>query len=148
MATEEDWREALDGCSVVVHLAGPVPIDADNVVDKDKELTQPLVEGARVLLRACAAERSREGSQLRRFVLGGVCTNVAGNVLPDFSRVWSEADWTDLSADVGEFEEVKVKQERLVTEFIEAMPGEWCQQVASGQGGCLLEISTKKRVLV
>lgn len=122
-ATGDEWRAPLEGCYAVIHLGGPVPIDPDLVKDKAKELAVPIIDGTRALLNACAEERQRPDSKLRRFVLGGVCSSVAGNLKPDFDRVWNEQDWSNLDEEMGELEEVKQRQELLVLEFIKDMPG-------------------------
>ncbi len=82
------WRRAVDGCSEVVHVASPLPVEQP---DDPEELIGPARAGA---LNVLAASRA---AGVRRVVLTSSAAAVAGSRIDEPTKVFTHEDWTDLS---------------------------------------------------
>ena len=71
LTREDGWKEAVDGCTYVLHTASPFPayIPAD-----EDEIVRPAFKGTLHLLNACA-----NYGRIRRVVLTGSCTSMFGD---------------------------------------------------------------------
>ncbi|HEY7256156.1 MAG TPA: NAD-dependent epimerase/dehydratase family protein [Solirubrobacterales bacterium] len=86
---DDGWREAVDGCDCVLHVASPFP----PVQPKDPdELIVPARDGTLRVLRASLA------SDVDRIVITSSVAAIGGSRKP-LSEKRTEEDWTDLASD-------------------------------------------------
>jgi dihydroflavonol-4-reductase len=86
---DDGWREAVDGCDHVLHVASPFPPAQPKDPD---ELIVPARDGTLRVLRAALA------SGVERIVITSSVAAVAGSGKP-LSEPRTEQDWTDLASD-------------------------------------------------
>ncbi|OQV22886.1 putative uncharacterized oxidoreductase [Hypsibius exemplaris] len=112
----ESWPAAVEGCTFVLHVASPFPgaMPADEQV-----LIKPAVEGTLNVLRACAAAEPRT---VKRVVLTSSVAAVAGQDVPDYTKSYSEQDWTDLTGTVAAYQKSKTLAEQAAWKFLEELP--------------------------
>jgi dihydroflavonol-4-reductase len=104
------WREAVDGCEFVLHVASPFP---PGVPKHDDELIVPAREGALRVLRA-----SRDAG-VRRVVLTSSFAAIGyGTGEKPENAPYDERDWTDPNADVSAYVKSKTLAERAAWGFI------------------------------
>ncbi len=88
LMNDAGWREAMDGCSHVAHVASPFP----RVHSKDpNDLIVPARDGALRALRAAKA------AGVRRFVMTSSVAAIAYG-RGEGVHTFTEADWTDVNA--------------------------------------------------
>lgn len=109
LGSDAGWREAISGCSYVMHGASPTPTGEQTSED---DWIRPAVEGNLRVLRAA------RDSGVKRVVLtsafGAIC---AGHGQMD--RPFNENDWSDLSnPDVWPYQKSKTLSERAAWDFI------------------------------
>ena len=114
LMSDAGWREAVEGCEYVLHVASPFP----STVPKDEnELIVPAREGALRVLRAA------RDAGVKRVVLTSSFAAVGyGHAEQD--APYTEANWTDPNgADVMPYTKSKTLAERAAWEFIEREGG-------------------------
>jgi dihydroflavonol-4-reductase len=84
LASDDGWREAVEGCDYVMHVASPFPIEAPKSED---ELVRPAVDGTLRVLRAAA------DAGVKRVVLTSSVAAV-GHGHDDDSVRLTEDDWS------------------------------------------------------
>lgn len=110
---DEGWREAIDGCNFVVHVASPMPAAAP---DHEDELIRPARDGVLRVLRA-----ARDGS-VRRVVLTSSCGAIYYGHPPQ-TAPFDETSWTNLDGEMSAYVRSKAIAERAAWEFIAAEGG-------------------------
>jgi dihydroflavonol-4-reductase len=88
LTTDAGWRQAVDGCTYVQHVASPFP--AHRPTDEN-ELVRPAVDGTRRVLEACA---NTNGAVKRVVLTSSVAAVAFGH--PRSDKVYVERDWTNL----------------------------------------------------
>jgi dihydroflavonol-4-reductase len=104
------WREAVQGCDYVLHVASPLP---SHVPDDENELIRPAREGTLRVLRA-----AREAG-VRRVVLTSSFAAV-GYGHPPRPGLFDETNWTNLDggAEVQPYIRSKTLAERAAWDFV------------------------------
>jgi dihydroflavonol-4-reductase len=108
LTRDENWNEAVNGCTYVLHVASPFP---GNVSRDENELIVPAREGAlRVLRAACAAG-------VKRVVLTSSFAAIGYSIDPR-DHVFTEADWTDPNAKLPAYIKSKAVAEKAAWDFM------------------------------
>lgn len=110
LLVDTGWDDAMEGCRFVLHVASPFPLG----VPKDEdELIRPAREGA---LRALTAARK---AGVERVVLTSSFAAI-GYGHPHGSRMFTEADWTELSGaePVAPYPKSKTLAERAAWDYV------------------------------
>jgi dihydroflavonol-4-reductase len=103
------WAEAVDGMDYVLHVASPT---LRNGPLEEKETISAARDGVLRVLR------SARDAKVKRVVL----TSASGAIVyghPKETRPFTEADWTDVNADIAPYQKSKTLAERAAWEFIE-----------------------------
>jgi dihydroflavonol-4-reductase len=108
LGTDAGWREAIQGCDFVQHVASPFPAGAPKHED---DLIVPAREGTLRVLRAARDAR------VRRVVLTSSFAAV-GYGAPPRSQPFDEDDWTCISADTAPYSKSKTLAERAAWDFV------------------------------
>ncbi|CAD5232237.1 unnamed protein product [Bursaphelenchus xylophilus] len=102
----EDWPEAIEGCSHILHVASPWPIVAD------ESTIQTAVTGTLNVLKAASKNR-----KIKKVVLTSSCAAVNDGHRND-ERVFDEESWTDISSKkVDNYAKSKTIAEQKAWEF-------------------------------
>ena len=112
LTKEEGWKEVVQGCTYVYHLASPFPLS--NPRNED-DLIVPAVNGTLNVLKACA-----EAGTVKRVVVTSSCAAI-GNT--DDSHVLTESDWIS-EEDASAYYKSKLRAERAAWDFVEKMGDE------------------------
>ncbi|MBL7261712.1 NAD-dependent epimerase/dehydratase family protein [Paractinoplanes lichenicola] len=107
LRSDEGWREAVDGCDYVLHVASPT---LTQVPRSDDEMVRPAVDGALRVLRAARA------AGVRRVVL----TSAIGAIAYGHDRrdtPFTERDWTNVDADIAPYQKSKTLAERAAWDY-------------------------------
>ncbi|MFJ1768144.1 SDR family oxidoreductase [Amycolatopsis sp. NPDC088138] len=102
------WREAVAGCDYVLHVASPT---LTSVPRDDDEMVVPARDGVLRVLRA-----AREAG-VKRVVLTSAFGAV-GYGHPEATRVFTEADWTDVDGGIPPYQKSKTLAEKAAWEFV------------------------------
>ncbi len=84
---DKGWKEAVQDCTFVYHVASPAPINSPR---NQNDVISPAIKGTLNVLNACA-----ETGTVKRVVL---TSSVAAIALTDDSHRHTEQDWTPLGA--------------------------------------------------
>jgi dihydroflavonol-4-reductase len=113
LTSDDGWRDAVEDCRYVLHVASPLPRGA---VNDDDELIVPARDGALRVLRA-----ARDAGVERVVLTSSLSAIVYGN---DRSRVFTEDDWSNLSGKrIGAYDKSKTIAERASWDFMESASG-------------------------
>ncbi|MEZ4398491.1 MAG: aldehyde reductase [Kofleriaceae bacterium] len=113
LTSDAGWAEACRGCRFVLHIASPLP----STPPKDpQELIGPARDGALRVLRAAVA------AGVERVVLTSSVAAVLYGHARDGSKVYDERDWSQLSDEVGAYEQSKTIAERAAWDFVAQLP--------------------------
>ncbi len=107
LTSDRNWMEAAAGAAYVIHVASPTP--ATRPEDGD-EMVKMAVDGTLRVMKAA------KGAGVKRVVL----TSASGAVIAGHkahSGLFTEEDWTDLSADIDAYQRSKTMAERAAWEF-------------------------------
>jgi dihydroflavonol-4-reductase len=104
---DEGWREAVQSCEIVLHLASPFPAEEPK---DENDLILPAREGTVRVLRAAHA------AKVKRVVIVSSVAAVAGGHEGE-NRTFTEADWTDIGK-AGAYPKSKTLAERAAWDFI------------------------------
>ncbi len=112
--SDEGWDAAMKGCTYVQHVASPFPPAEP---DHEDELIIPAREGALRALRAAAK------AGVKRVVLTSSVASIAygrtqKQEKAEKSRVFSEADWSDVNGPIGAYAKSKTLAERAAWDFM------------------------------
>ncbi|KGF68290.1 hypothetical protein LL06_17310 [Hoeflea sp. BAL378] len=100
---DEEWDQAMAGCSYVLHIASPLPATSPK---KDDELVRPAREGTLRILRAAARQGARR--VVMTSSLAAISYGSGSRQEPFTEEDWSVPDPTDTSA----YERSKIAAER------------------------------------
>lgn len=107
LSKETGWKEAVKGCTYVIHPASPTPNPRARHED---EFIVPAVNGVMFVLRAAKA------AGVKRVVLtsafGAVCYGT------DKKAPYTEDDWSDLSQDLPAYQKSKTMSEKAAWNFV------------------------------
>jgi dihydroflavonol-4-reductase len=109
LEADAGWKEALAGCTHVLHVASPFPAEQP----KDEQvLIRPAVEGTRRVMRAAAQ------AGVQRFVQTSSTVAVTYGHAANRTAPFTEADWTQVDAPgVIPYAKSKTLAERAAREF-------------------------------
>ncbi|MEV6646895.1 aldehyde reductase [Amycolatopsis sp. NPDC051371] len=102
------WREAVEGCDYVLHVASPT---LTSLPKNDDEMVVPARDGVLRVLRA-----AREAG-VKRVVLTSAFGAV-GMGHPEKSRVFTEADWSNVDGGIAPYQKSKTLAEKAAWEFV------------------------------
>jgi nucleoside-diphosphate-sugar epimerase len=107
LTRDAGWAQAVAGCDSVVHVASPIPMTEPKAAD---ELVVPARDGTVRVLGAARAGGVRRVVVTSSFAAIGYGRSVG--------RPWTEADWTEPSADLAAYPLSKVIAERAAWDFV------------------------------
>jgi nucleoside-diphosphate-sugar epimerase len=114
LGKDEGWKEAVDGCTYVLHVASPFPPGAPKHED---ELIIPAREGTLRVLKA-----ARDAGVKRVVVTSSFAAIGYGHT--ENGRAYTEEDWTDTdSKNTPAYQKSKALAERAAWDFIEKEGG-------------------------
>ena len=113
LADDRGWREAVAGCTHVMHVASPNP---PAIPRHEDEVIRPAVEGTLRVLRASA-----DSGSVRRVVLTSSIVAVTFGADRMTERVHTEKDWSDPDL-CPAYAKSKTLAERAAWDFVEALP--------------------------
>lgn len=109
LSADAGWAEATRGCRFVMHTASPVPTRPP----KDPQtLIGPAREGTLRVLRAAVE------AKVERVVMTSSTAAVLWGHRRDGSKIYDERDWSQLTPEVGAYEQSKTLAERAAWDFI------------------------------
>ena len=109
---DEGWDRAVEGCSLILHIASPVPRQAPKHPD---EVIVPARDGTLRVLKAAAKARAK------RVVMTSSIASVVYGHKRDGSETYDEDDWTVLSSEVGAYEQSKTIAERAAWDYLNSL---------------------------
>jgi nucleoside-diphosphate-sugar epimerase len=113
LTRDAGWREAVSGCTYVLHVASPFPA---SVPEDEDEIVRPAVEGTRRVLEASAA-----AGTVRRVVLTSSVAAIAFGHDPQPDKVYTETDWSN-AARCEPYQKSKTLAERAAWDLVAALP--------------------------
>ncbi len=108
LGSDTGWREAVDGCDYVMHVASPIPLRAP---EHEDELIVPAREGTLRVLRA-----SRDAG-VKRVVVTSSCAAIYYGY-PPRKELFNETNWSNLDGDNSFYVKSKIIAERAAWDFI------------------------------
>jgi dihydroflavonol-4-reductase len=102
------WRDAVEGCDYVLHVASPT---LNNLSSSDADMVEPARDGVRRVLRAARA------AGVKRVVLTSAFGAI-GMGHPEKSRILTEEDWSDVDAGIAPYQKSKTLAEKAAWEFV------------------------------
>ena len=108
LASDTNWKEAVAGCTYVLHVASPTPLKDYKHED---EMIIPAREGVLRVLRAA------RDAGVKRVVLTSALGAVAFGHKPQ-TAPFNETDWTNLTGNVPAYQKSKTLAERAAWDFI------------------------------
>ncbi|XP_071493069.1 uncharacterized protein [Diadema antillarum] len=114
LTKKQGWKEAVRGCTHVLHTASPFP--SQNPRDDD-EILKPAVEGTLTVLQACA-----DVGGVQRVVITSSCAAVTDMVNPK-GTVLDESSWRNLESPLKDtYGKSKALAEKAAWDFVEKLP--------------------------
>lgn len=113
LMADDGWREAIDGCDAVLHVASPLPRTPPKHED---DLIVPAREGALRVLRL-ASELG-----VRRVVMTSSVAAVLYGHPRDGGTIYDESSWSIPEKTAGAYEKSKTLAERAAWEFVDSLP--------------------------
>jgi dihydroflavonol-4-reductase len=104
---DEGWREAVDGCEYVIHVASPFPAEQPK---DENELIIPARDGTLRVLQAA------HDAKVKRVVIVSSVAAVTGGHIGE-NRMFDHTDWTNVE-NATPYEKSKTLAERSAWEFI------------------------------
>ncbi len=108
LMADAGWKEAVAGCSYVLHVASPFPI---GVPKHEDDLIVPAREGALRVLRAA------RDAGVKRVVMTSSFAAIGYDPARP-SGMFTEKDWSDASGDIGAYVKSKTLAERAAWDFM------------------------------
>ena len=109
LLNDESWKEAVRGCTFVLHLASPFPSKQPKNED---EVIRPAVEGTLSVLRACS-----EAGTVKRVVFVSSIAAVSAGLNGESGKIHTEEDWSAEEA-CTPYEKSKLKAEKAALDFM------------------------------
>ncbi|MBE7174536.1 MAG: aldehyde reductase, partial [Williamsia sp.] len=113
LTSDANWREAAAGCDYVLHVASPTPIV--KFVHED-EMINPAREGVLRVLKA--AKEAGVTRVVLTSAFGAIGVGHKNRQTP-----YTEADWTDLNADIHPYQKSKTLAEKAAWNYIQTEGG-------------------------
>ena len=113
LGSDANWNEAVNGCTYVLHVASPTPL---NVYKHEDEMIIPAREGVLRVLRAARA------AGVKRVVLTSAVGAIIYGHKPQ-TTPFTEKEWTVTSGDVPAYQKSKTLAEQAAWNFIEKEGG-------------------------
>jgi nucleoside-diphosphate-sugar epimerase len=116
LGSDRGWKEAVAGCSYVLHVASPFPAE---VPKNEMDLIRPAVDGTKRVLNACA-----ESGSVKRVVLTSSVAAVAfghGHDGAPNAKVRTEEDWSNPDG-CEAYQKSKTLAERAAWELVKGLP--------------------------
>jgi nucleoside-diphosphate-sugar epimerase len=110
---DEGWKDAMDGCTYVLHVASPFPAGLPKHED---DLIRPALEGT---LRVLKAARD---AKVKRVVVTSSWAAI-GQADVGSDHVYDEKDWTVIDDDLYPYPKSKTLAERAAWDFVEKDDG-------------------------
>lgn len=129
LTRDDGWAEAVRGCRFVLHVASPLPTRPPKHAD---ELIVPARDGALRVLRAAAAER------VERVVMTSSVAAVVYGHARDGKQIYDEASWSQLSDEVGAYEQSKTIAERAAWDLVAGLPADQRLELVTINPGLVL----------
>jgi nucleoside-diphosphate-sugar epimerase len=107
LTNEKNWKEAVQGCDYVIHVASPTPATHPNA---DNEMVEMAIDGVLNVFRAA------KKAGVKRIVL----TSASGAVLAghkNHPKIFTENDWTNLNAPINAYQRSKTRAEQEAWTF-------------------------------
>lgn len=105
LLSDKGWKDAMDGCTYVLHVASPFIIAAPK---DENEIISPAVDGTLRVLSAAKA------AGIKRVVLTSSTVAIISGKL---SGHYGTDSWSDPDADIGTYAKSKTLAERVAWEF-------------------------------
>ncbi|MFS8097433.1 aldehyde reductase [Lentzea alba] len=105
---DSGWREAVEGCHYVLHVASPT---LTSLSQSDDDMVGPARDGVLRVLRA-----AREAG-VKRVVLTSAFGAV-GMGHPEKSRVFTEEDWSNVDGGIAPYQKSKTLSEKAAWDFV------------------------------
>nr|MBP8165246.1 NAD-dependent epimerase/dehydratase family protein [Anaerolineales bacterium] len=102
------WKGAMSGVETVLHVASPFPLFEP---EKEDDLIIPAVQGTLRVLRA-----AHKAGVKRVVQVSSVAAISSGH--NGENKTFTEADWSDLTKDIGAYAKSKTLAERAAWDFI------------------------------
>ncbi|OOQ86714.1 NAD-dependent epimerase/dehydratase [Penicillium brasilianum] len=116
LTKDDGWKEAVQDCTYVLHVASPFPAEAPK---NENDLIIPARDGTLRVLRA-----ARDAGVKRVVVTSSYAAIGHGHRNRDPTKPFTEQDWTDVDGPgVGAYEKSKTLAERAAWDFIEKEGG-------------------------
>lgn len=109
LTSDLNWKEAVNGCTYVLHVASPTPIVHYSHED---EMIVPARDGVLRVLRA-----ARDAGVKRVVLTSAIGAIVYGH--PQQTAPYDETTWTNVSGNAPAYQKSKTLAERAAWEFIE-----------------------------
>jgi nucleoside-diphosphate-sugar epimerase len=129
LTDDEGWREAIEGCDAVLHVASPLPRTPPKHED---DLIVPAREGVLRVL-GFASELG-----VRRVVMTSSVAAVLYGHERDGSKVYDESSWSIPEKTAGAYEKSKTLAERAAWEFMESLPDDSTLELVALNPGLVL----------
>lgn len=129
LTSDAGWRDACRGCRFVLHMASPLPSRPPEHKD---ELIVPARDGALRVLRAAVAER------VERVVMTSSVAAVLYGHARDGKRTYDESDWSQLTDDVGAYEQIKTIAEQAAWDYVRTLPADQRIELVTVNPGLVL----------
>src|SRR5215467_10480071 len=110
---DQGWRDAVDGCDYVIHVASPIPAAAPRTED---ELIRPARDGTLRVLR------SARDAGVKRVVVTSSCGAIYYGHPPQ-SAPFDETSWTNTDGEMSAYVRSKAIAERAAWDFMSAEGG-------------------------
>ena len=110
---DQGWRDAVDGCDYVIHVASPIPAAAPRTED---ELIRPARDGTLRVLR------SARDAGVKRVVVTSSCGAIYYGHPPQ-SAPFDETSWTNTDGEMSAYVRSKAIAERAAWDFMSAERG-------------------------
>ncbi len=126
---DEGWREAINGCDAVLHVASPLPRTPPK---HEEDLIVPAREGVLRVLRFSS------DLGVRRVVMTSSVAAVLYGHERDGSKVYDESSWSIPEKTAGAYEKSKTLAERAAWEFMESLPDDNVLELVALNPGLVL----------
>lgn len=114
LASDTNWKEAVTGCTYVLHIASPTPL---NEYKSEDEMIIPAREGVLRVLRIA------RDAGVKRVVLTSAVGAIVYGHKPQ-TKPFTEEDWTVTTGNVPAYQKSKTLAEQAAWEFIEKEGGQ------------------------
>jgi dihydroflavonol-4-reductase len=128
LTRDEGWAEAVRGCTYVLHVASPFPLE---IPKHEDELIVPARDGTLRVLQACTE------AGVERVVLTSSLAAVLSRGANGGSRVFDEGDWPN-AEDLRPYEKSKTIAERAAWDFANDLRGDAKLELAVINPGAVL----------